>query len=85
MPFRDDDFEELDEEEYPDSHSDEEGNSITMKCPHCRNLIFEEAEQCPHCGMYLTVEDSPSSQPLWIVVGAVLLLITIVLFWVLAP
>jgi hypothetical protein len=41
-------------------------------CPHCRKLVSEEAEQCPHCGEYIVHSDAPSTGvPLWVWITAV--------------
>ena len=43
--------------------------------------IYDDAVQCPHCGNYLSQEDSPSGRPWWIIVCAVLCLIA-ALWWI---
>lgn len=48
-------------------------------CPHCRKLISEETEQCPHCGQYI-VPSQHLSKPLWIVIVAVLLVLLMIMF-----
>jgi hypothetical protein len=47
----------------------------TVPCPYCKREIHEDSYRCPHCGNYLSEEDSvPSRKPWWIIVGAVLAL-----------
>lgn len=81
MPYRDRDREELDDDEFPEPGSgDDDGN--TLLCPHCRVPVYDQAEQCPYCGTYLTEEDSaPRHKPLWIVVGTVACL-AVVYLWI---
>lgn len=58
-------------------------DDATLPCPACGAEIYDDAERCPECGLYLTREDQPrSTAPVWIVVTAVLCLM-IVALWVL--
>ncbi len=52
----------------------------TMECPHCKETIFDESEQCPACGKYLSVEDAPAARPGWIVGTAVVCLVVVILW-----
>lgn len=39
----------------------------TISCPNCRVEIYDEAEQCPHCGEYVSVGTNPfASKPAWV-------------------
>ncbi len=80
MPFRDSDWEELDDREYPEPEWDEGGSELE-RCPQCRQWIYEDAERCPACGQYVEQGTSIWSRPWWVLAVAVLLLILIVLFW----
>lgn len=52
----------------------------TMPCPHCRAEIYDESEQCPSCGQYITIDTSPfNSAPAWVRVLFVLIILAIVL------
>lgn len=59
-----------------DEDRDEEGGDdggVLAPCPHCGEEIYDDAERCPKCGMYLSAEDAPGAGwPLWMKVGAVL-------------
>lgn len=46
------------DDEYPEGvyHDDE---LPTVACRHCHEEILEDSEQCPHCGIYQSDEDSP--------------------------
>lgn len=65
-----------------DEHEDwsEDDDDLTIPCPHCREPVFDAAEQCPGCGHYLSREDAPWRKPWWLVVGVVVCLI-VVLSW----
>jgi predicted nucleic acid-binding Zn ribbon protein len=61
-----------------DDSSDE---NPTTPCPFCGESIYDDAERCPACGKYLSLEDAPAGQrPLWIVMGVVACL-AIVILW----
>lgn len=59
---------------------DDDDDDLTVSCPHCGEPVFEDAEQCPSCGNYLSKEDTPWSRPVWLVVGVVICL-AITLYW----
>jgi hypothetical protein len=83
-----DDWEDDDSEWTPDDEDEnkewqeEEDDDDTVPCPHCNTPVYEGAEQCPHCGNYLSEEDKPREiKPLWIIVGG-LLCLAIVALWI---
>jgi hypothetical protein len=80
MPFRNDDAANLDAREYPEPDGQSNGRDDTVPCPSCKGLIYEEAERCPHCGWYITEEETSSRRPLWITIG-ILLCLGIALLW----
>ena len=48
----------------------------TAPCPHCSADIYEDAERCPACGMYLSSEDAPrAGWPAWMWIAAALALV----------
>lgn len=60
-----------------DDETDEDGDD-TIPCPNCREPVFDDAEQCPHCGEYLTGETARQGpKPTWIIVTVVVLLIAL--------
>ena len=67
--------------EYPDEPDDEGDDDDTVACPHCFRPVYEDAERCPSCGKYLSLEDAPRRHPWWLVIG-VLICLAIVLRWV---
>jgi hypothetical protein len=76
-PLEDDDQEDL---EFSNPAAD--ADTDTIPCPHCQAAIFDEAEQCPECGTYLSAEDAPPQRkPWWIVAGTVACL-AVVYLWI---
>ena len=61
---------------------DDEDASDTVDCPWCRRPVYEGAERCPNCGRYVSEEDAPRRRPWWLIVGVVLCLLVILLFWI---
>ena len=61
----------------------DEDEETTLPCPYCGEAVYDDAEQCPACGHYLSEEDAPrKSKPWWILIG-VAISIAIVIGWVL--
>ncbi|MCH8044406.1 MAG: zinc ribbon domain-containing protein [Planctomycetes bacterium] len=69
----------FDDDEYDSADDDSE----TLPCPQCGQSIYEEADQCPYCGQYVTFSSSSSAfdnKPWWwIALG--LLGVLAVLWW----
>ena len=62
------DYDPDDPETYPEGlYADNDRDSVA--CRNCKAEIDEDAEQCPHCGHYVTREDdTPASKSnFWIV------------------
>jgi hypothetical protein len=73
-----------DDDDYSGFDTSPDDSEATMPCPHCGEEIYDDAEQCPACGRYLSDEDSPAqSQPWWILIG-VAICILIVIAWMIA-
>jgi hypothetical protein len=47
-------------------------------------VLYEDSVRCPHCGMYLSEEDTPSRKPWWIILG-VLICLAVTLYWIWMP
>jgi hypothetical protein len=79
----DDDF---NEDEFPDEDVDDDPTE-TVPCPSCGADVYEDAEQCPYCGTYITSQTSPwAGRSVWWIVLAVLgLLATILVLSGLVP
>jgi hypothetical protein len=73
--MRDDDWDadDRDEEDWDDdSCGGEDDPTDTMSCPNCNAEIYEDAEQCPVCGVYVVRHISTwSGKPLWWIALAV--------------
>lgn len=68
-----DDPNEPDESDTDDDEGDEQAE--TVDCPHCSRAIYEFAEQCPHCGQYVSGADRRGTgRPRWVVATAVVLI-----------
>jgi hypothetical protein len=74
----DDDDDDNDNEEWDDNDDE------TMPCPHCQGSVYDDAERCPNCGLYLSREDDPSRKPWWVVAG-VFACLAMVTWWILNP
>ena len=76
------DFDEDGDANDPDeSDQDFSDDPEFVRCPNCRKLVSEDAEQCPHCGTYVSREDAPS-KPRWFFIAVVVTLIVITVVWV---
>ena len=73
MAWTPDDEEDLEDEESGDSRE-------TSPCPHCGEDIYDDAERCPACGMYISDEDAPRrGWPAWMWIAAILALVVCVM------
>ncbi|HVA46671.1 MAG TPA: zinc-ribbon domain-containing protein [Pirellulales bacterium] len=58
----------IDDHDWEDPEPDEadDDSSELVRCPSCREEIYEDAEQCPYCGEYVVHSASGlSGRPLW--------------------
>ncbi|HYH67420.1 MAG TPA: zinc-ribbon domain-containing protein [Urbifossiella sp.] len=80
MPrYEDDDEDDEDDDDYGDDGGDD---AETVACAHCGADVYEDAEQCPRCGKYLSAEDAPPTrQRGWVTIVMVLALAAAVM-WV---
>jgi predicted nucleic acid-binding Zn ribbon protein len=77
----DDDERDAFDDEYAGFDTSGEEEDTTLPCPVCGEAIYDDAERCPACGHYLSREDSqPANKPLWIVFGALLCLLIVILW-----
>ncbi len=69
------DYDETDDE---DEYSEDE-EAQTLPCPHCRAEIYEDAEQCPYCGEYVTHSTSIwAGRPWWWIVLGLLGIVAVI-------
>jgi uncharacterized protein (DUF983 family) len=71
----DDDWDDADDE-----FDSEEDDKSTIACPNCHKQVYDDAEQCPYCGHYISDQDWSSGKPLLVVVGMILCLL-VVFYW----
>jgi hypothetical protein len=58
-----------------------EDDNLTIACPHCGEDVYDDAEQCPACGQYQSLEDEPArAKPWWIVIGVAICLVIVILW-----
>ena len=77
QPEGDDD--DIDPEGPNESEMDYSDEPDLAVCPHCRKMIYEESERCPHCGEYVTPGAKPLSGWAWIVIGLMILALILLL------
>ncbi len=80
MAYRDKDEADLDDREWPDE-SDQDDEPELINCPYCGSPISEEAEVCPHCHSFVSIEDIPRRRPWWLWL-AILAAIVAMMMWV---
>ncbi len=52
----------FDDREYPDEDDLDDGSTDTVVCPHCGADVYEDADQCPECGMYSAMQTPASGR-----------------------
>lgn len=74
----------FDDREYPDEADLDDGSADTIVCPHCGADVYEDADQCPECGMFLLADTRVwSSRSLWWIVLGLLGVVAAILALVL--
>lgn len=74
---------ELEDYEYPDEpESDDDDRDETISCPHCGESVYEDAERCPSCGLFLSREEIAAGRPRWWIVLGALIGLAVVIGWV---
>ncbi len=61
-----------DDPDYPDEDDDQDsGDTDTVVCQHCGADLYEDADQCPACGMYVIPDTRVWSgrSTWWVVLG----------------
>jgi len=88
MKYVANDYDDDDEREAPDESEMDpdigDENAELVPCPYCGDDVYEQAERCPHCGKYISEEDTPDHAaarfPSWLIVGVIACLVA-VLIW----
>ncbi len=65
----------FDDREWPDRQdcTPDDAEPDEVPCPNCRHLVYEEAEQCPHCGEWV-VRRSSSRGAVWAILAVLVIL-----------
>ena len=69
---------ELYDYEYPDEEDDlefDDPDEYSIRCPHCDQELFDDADYCPRCGDYLLVDSRPPT--IWRLTSVVILILII--------
>lgn len=73
--WNDDSDEDWHEEDWGD---DDDAPVDLVTCPSCGREVYEDAEQCPHCGDYIVADTSAwSGRPMWWIIGGLLGIIAV--------
>jgi hypothetical protein len=83
---RDDDEDADDDSDDPlpqdmDDEDDDDSSLPIMSCPHCRDSVVEDTQQCPYCGEWIIPQEPRGSRG-WLYIFAVALMLGIALMWV---
>lgn len=70
----------MDDLEDPSPEDIERFSDVTRKCPSCGKEVFDDAEVCYHCGEAMS--QPTKGLPVWAIVGAVLAILALVVFFV---
>ncbi len=74
-----------DEEESWAEQAGDDDADYTIPCPRCKRPIHEDAERCPYCERYISVEDAPQPRkPWWIIIGVIICLL-LACYWAFWP
>lgn len=71
MQYEDDwDIYDFEDDDFEDDYDDDE--PAYLPCPSCGDDVYEDLEQCPHCGDYITFSSSPWADKSigWVLLGA---------------
>jgi hypothetical protein len=76
----------LGDHEYPEPDELDDDSTDTVPCPACAADVYEDSEQCPRCGEFITADTHAwgNRSWWWIVLGAaglLAVLLTSLLVW----
>ncbi len=71
------------DDELDDDPEEDADDGTVVPCPHCGAEIFDDAEQCPVCGSWITADRRASTgKPSWFVVVGVIAAFLAILTWI---
>jgi hypothetical protein len=72
------------DDEFDDENEEDDADGeTTIPCPHCGEDVFDNAEQCPACGMWLIADRRPlTGRPRWFVVLGVVVALLAIATWI---
>lgn len=74
----------MDDDDYAGFDTSSDDDDATIPCPKCGEDVYDDAEQCPACGRYLSEEDAlAAGRPWWIIIGVAICLL-VVIAWALS-
>lgn len=66
-------------DDWDDAHNEDDDDDYTVECSECGTDVYEDAEQCPACGNYITHSTSVwSGRPGWWIVLGVLGILAVI-------
>jgi hypothetical protein len=78
------------EEEDPDAPQerdltdDDEDETPTVPCPHCRREVPDFADRCPYCGDWIVQSScAPARRRVWFIVIVLIVVLLILAIWIL--
>ena len=54
------------DDDFSDDDLGDDSESEALPCPSCHQLVYEDTEQCPHCGDWITPLAAHARKPVWI-------------------
>lgn len=73
----------LDDEDDDSGDVESSEDDSTSACPHCGKAVYDDAEQCPACGEYLSQEDAAATPRKWWVVVTAVICLVLAIAWAL--
>ena len=73
---------ELRDEEFPDGNEPtmDEEDDFGVTCPKCGAAVFDDLDECPHCGTPLAVRRFGAPGAFWAIVSLIVLIAFVVAF-----
>jgi DNA-directed RNA polymerase subunit RPC12/RpoP len=67
-----------------DLTDDEEDETPTVPCPHCRREVPDFADRCPYCGEWIVQSSgAPAGRSAWFILIVLIAVLLILAIWIL--